>query len=197
MNTVACSYADLGRHADALELFEQTLALQKAKLGPDHRATLLSMWGVAHNLVKLNRGAEAVPVIDECVRHATSKLVSPRLVPCMMGLRLRHFEKTQDAAGCRQTAELWENLKRTDADSLYNAARMRAVTAAVQRAADKSSEGGRQADAEAERAMTWLTQALAAGYKNAAHMKQDKDLEALRSRADFTKLVTTLEGVRD
>jgi len=28
-------------------------------------------------------------------------------------------------------------------------------------------------------------------------MKQDKDLHALRDRADFTKLVTTLEGIRD
>src|SRR5262249_52423573 len=99
--------------------------------------------------------------------------------------------------GCRQTAEMWENLKRTDADSLYHAARMRAVTAAVFRAADKSPTGGKQADAEADRAIVWLKQAVAAGYKNAAHMNQDKDLAALRDRADFMKLVTMVEGIRD
>jgi hypothetical protein len=42
----------------------------------------------------------------------------------------------------------------------------------------------------------FLEQAVAAGYKNAAHMKQDKDLDALRDRADFTKLVTMLQGIR-
>jgi hypothetical protein len=92
---------------------------------------------------------------------------------------------------------MWEDLKRTDADSLYKAARMRGVTAAVFRATDTSPEGSRQADAEADRAMTWLKQAIAAGYKDAAQVQQDRELAALRDREDFTKLVTRLEGNRD
>jgi serine/threonine protein kinase/tetratricopeptide (TPR) repeat protein len=194
MNNVAWSYGALGRHADALKLYEETLALQKAKLGPGDRDTLLSMWGVAHNLVKLNRGAEAVPVIDECVRRAPATVVHPRLLPCMMALRLRHFEKARDAGGCRQTAEMWEGLKRSDAESLYIAARMRAVTAAVLHEAESSSAAARPADAEADRAMAWLKQAVAAGYNNAARVKQDNDLEALRDRADFTNLVARLQA---
>jgi tetratricopeptide (TPR) repeat protein len=195
-HNLAIGYDTLGRHADALKLREETLALRQARLGPDHPHTLRSMWYVAESLAKLERGEEAVPIIDECVRRAAGKIVQPDLLPGVMNLRLRHFEKMKDAASCRQTAEMWEYLKRTDADSLFNAARMRAVTAAVIRA-DKSSEGGKQADAEADRAMAWLKQAVAAGYKNAAHLKQDKDLDALRDRADFTKLVTMLEGIRD
>jgi tetratricopeptide (TPR) repeat protein len=197
MNNLAVSYDALGRHADALALCEETLALRKAKLGPDHPDTLLSMGGVAESLVKLDRGTEAVPVIDDCVRRATDKIVHPALLPGVLDLRLRHFEKIRDAAGCRQTAEMWENLKRVDAISLYNAACMRAVTAAVLRAADRFPTGDKQADAEADRAMAWLKQAVAAGYKDAAHIKQDKDLDALRDRADFTKLVTMVEGIRD
>jgi serine/threonine protein kinase len=193
MNNLANSYHGLGRYADALALYEQTLALRMAKLGPDHPDTLRGMWGVADSLVQLGRGAEAVPVIDECVRRAAGKVVDPRLLPALLELRLRHFEKTRDAAGCRQTAAMWENLKRTDAGSLYNAACMRAVTAAVIRGADTSPEGGRQADAEADQAMDWLKQAVAAGYNNAAHIKQDRDLDALRDQADFTKLVTVLQ----
>jgi hypothetical protein len=104
------------------------------------------------------------------------------------------LHQARDAAGCRQTAEIWESLKRADANGLYNAACMRAVTAAVLRAADQSSEGGKLADAEANRAMARLKQAVAAGYKNAAHMKQDRDLDALRDRADFTKLLTGLQA---
>jgi serine/threonine protein kinase len=194
---LALSYAALGRHADALRLREQTLARMKAKFGPDHPETLQVTWVVAESLVALDRGAEAVPLIDDCVRRATGKVVDPDLLPGVMLLRLRHFEKVRDAAGCRQTAEMWENLNRTDADSLYNAACMRAVTAAVLRASDGSPAGREQADAEADRAMAWLKQAVAAGYKNVAHLKQDQDLDALRDRADFIKLVAGLEGRRD
>ena len=193
MYNLANFYEALGRHAEALKLHEETLALRKAKLGPDHPDTLASMGGVASCLVAVHRGAEAVPVIDECVRLAAGKDVRPDLLPRVIDLRLRHFEKTKDAAGCRQTAAMWEKLKRTDLDSLYKAACFRAVTAAVLRAADKSASTAHQADAEADRAMAWLKQAVAAGYKDAAHLKQDNDLDSLRAREDFKKLVAALE----
>ena len=112
-----------------------------------------------------------------------------------MDLRFRHFEKTKDPAGCRTSAQLWEKLKRDDADTLYDAACFRAATAAVVQAADKSRKPQAAATAEADRAMTWLQQeAVAAGYKNVAHMKQDTDLDALRDREDYRKLVMQLEG---
>jgi hypothetical protein len=153
--------------------------------------------GVAHSLVKLDRGAEALPLIDDCVRRAAATNVAPEMLPCLIDLRLRHFEKARDAVGCRQTAEMWEGLKRTDADSLYDAACMRAVTAAVFRAADASPAGRAQADAEADRAVALLTRAVAAGYKDAAHVERDTDLDALRDREDLAKLVRRLEGRRD
>jgi tetratricopeptide (TPR) repeat protein len=196
LHNLANSYAALGRHADALPLFEQTLARLKARLAPDHPTTLVSMRGVAASLVALERGAEAMRLIDDCVRRSAGKPVHPGLLPSVLNLRLRHFAKTRDATGCRQTAEMWENLKRPDAASLYIAARLRAVTAAVTRAADPSGAGGKQADAEADRALAWLRQAVAAGYRNAAQMKGDSNLDALRGRADFTKLVTVVQGRR-
>ena len=133
-----------------------------------------------------------MPVIDECVQRAAGKVADQRLMPSVLDLRLRHFEKVKDPAGCRQTAEMWEKLNRADAASLYNAACMRAVTAAVLRAADPSPAGAQQACAEAERAMAWLKQAVAAGYKDAAHMAKDPDLAFLRDREEFKKLLTEL-----
>jgi tetratricopeptide (TPR) repeat protein len=196
MNNLAASYAALGRHADALKLREETLALRKAKFGPDHGYTLGSMANLAESLVRLGRGAEAVPIIDECLERAAGKVVPPQLIPGVVDLRLRHYEKANDAAGCRQTAEMWEQLKRTDAGSLYGAARLRAVTAAVLRANDKSEKAAKEAAAEADRAMAWLKQAVAAGHKDAAPMKQDKDLDALRDRPDFKKLLADLEAAK-
>src|SRR5262249_48347390 len=122
MHNLANSYSSLGRHADALRLHRHVLTLMKAKLGADHPTTFLSRMAVAHDLDQLDRGSEALPVIDDCVKRATAKAADPRLLPRVMNLRLRHFEKARDAAGCRQTAQMWEDAKRSDAESLYRAA---------------------------------------------------------------------------
>jgi hypothetical protein len=132
-----------------------------------------------------------VPIIDECLRLATGKTADPRFSG-LADLRLRHFEKAKDAAGCRASAELWESMGLTDRGSLYNAACYRAVTASIARAADRSPDGVRAADAEADRAMAWLRRAVAAGFKDAAALERDRDLDALRERDDFRKLTAEL-----
>jgi hypothetical protein len=55
---------------------------------------------------------------------------------------------------------------------------------------------GKSADKKqqyAERAMELLHQAVKAGYTNAAHMKENTDLDSLRGREDFKKLLQELE----
>jgi serine/threonine protein kinase/tetratricopeptide (TPR) repeat protein len=193
MNNLANSYYALGRYAEALRLNAETLALRRATLGPEHPDTLMSMWGEAQSLVAVHRGPEAVRLIDECFQLAAGKNVDPRLLPWVVDLRSRHFEQTKDAAGCCQTADMWEKLKRTDPNSLYKAACFRAAAAGVLRSADKSDSAAHQADAETERAMGWLKQAVAAGYKDGAHVKKDRDLDSLRAREDFKRLISELE----
>lgn len=89
--------------------------------------------------------------------------------------------------------ELWENLHRTDGRSLYNCACYRAVAAKVIRATDRSSAGAKEYETEANRAITWLQQAVATEYKT-DQIKEDVDLDALRDRADFRQLVSQLEA---
>jgi serine/threonine protein kinase/tetratricopeptide (TPR) repeat protein len=215
MDSLAANYVRADRHADALKLYREMLRIRKAKFGLDHPETLTSMYGVARSLIELNRSGEALPIIDECLRLAAGKslrvvaaryddpltniygTVAPDLIPALLYLRLQHFEKTRDAAGCRATAEMWERFKLTDASSLYDAACMRAVTAAVIRASDKSKTTAQEAIAEADRAMVWLKQAVAAGYRDAAHMIEDKDLDALRGREDFKKLLAGLQESKE
>ncbi len=194
MNQLASSYTALGRHVEALKLHEETLALRQANLNPDHPNTLQSMRDVAASLVQLDRGAEAVAIIDDCVKRAAGTMDHLELISSAMELRLRHFEKSANAAGCRATSEKWEKLARTDADSLYTAACMRAVTAAVIRATDKSVAGAKQVEIEADQAMDWLRKAAAAGYKNADHIRKDANLDTLRTRDDFQKLLSSLEN---
>jgi hypothetical protein len=46
----------------------------------------------------------------------------------------------------------------------------------------------------AAQTLTTLRQAVANGYQDAAHMKGDNDLDALRPRGDFKKLRAELEA---
>jgi serine/threonine protein kinase len=197
MNDLATIYETLGRQGDALKLYETTLSLQKARLGSDHPDTLLTMCGVASCLVAVQRGAEAVSVIDECVRRAAGKVVDPQIFPVMIDLRLRHFAKTGDAANCRETTVMWEKLKRTDPASLYKSACFHAVTAKLLSAAGKSTSDTDQSAVEADSAMERLKQAVAAGYKDAAQFNKNSDLDYLRNREDFNELAASLRPPKE
>ncbi len=147
---------------------------------------------MAQDLIKLDRGAEAMPILDECLQRAVGKRVHQNF-PEVADYRLRHFEKAKDAEGCRTTAELWEKQERTDAESLYQAAICRAVTAAVLKQVNApGTRAAGLAKDEADRAMTWLKKAVAAGYSDVAEMKTGKDLDTLRDRADFEELLAAL-----
>jgi serine/threonine protein kinase len=183
----------LKRYAESLKFHTEAFALRKAKLGPDHRDTLFSMWGVATNLLILDQGPKAIPIIDECLqRAAAGKPVDPRFSG-LADKRLEYFEKLKDPAGCRATAELWEKMRCTDAGSFYNAARYRAVAAAISKTAkNPGADAARLAVEQADQAMAWLQKAIAAGFKDKAKLKEDKDLDALRDRDDFKKLLADL-----
>jgi tetratricopeptide (TPR) repeat protein len=190
MNNVAENYEGLGRFSDALKLHQETLALRKTKLGADHPETLWSTSRVAKCLVKLGRGAEAVPEIDDCLQRASGKPIDADLVPTLVEARLRYFETTKNGAGCRASAEMWERLGRTDSEALYQAACRRAVAATVFGATGNAN----QESAEAERALAWLAKAVAAGFKDLSRIKTDADLNVLRDRPDFKKIVADLEA---
>jgi tetratricopeptide (TPR) repeat protein len=195
LNNLANSYAALGRLDEALKLREEALALWKAKLGPDHPATLWSMGNLAESLIRHDRWSEAMAILDDCLRRVEGKAVDPRLVASVLELRLRAFAKQRDASGCRQAAAMWERLDRKDADSLYGAACLRAITAAVFRSKSSEADGARQAGLEADLAMAWLSKAVAAGYdtpQHLAHMTRDPDLDAFRDRDDFRRLMAGL-----
>jgi serine/threonine protein kinase/tetratricopeptide (TPR) repeat protein len=57
----------------------------------------------------------------------------------------------------------------------------------------QKSEGRADAQFYADEAMKMLRDAIAKGFMDAAHMKQNTDLDALRGREDFTKMLAELE----
>ena len=74
MHSLAYSYDALDRHAEALKLREETLALQKAKLGPDHPDTLLSMHSLGSSYQLLGRHAEALKLYEATLALQKAKL---------------------------------------------------------------------------------------------------------------------------
>jgi hypothetical protein len=108
-------------------------------------------------------------------------------------IKVKLGRAAEAAADCRETTEAFEKLNRTDAGSLYNAACFRALLAAGLRGGAPSADSTKQANEEADRAMTWLKKAVAAGFHDAANMSKDQDLDALRDRDDFKKLLSDLQ----
>ena len=188
MTNLARTYAALGRHDESLKLHQEVLATRRRQLPADHPATLTSLSAVVAALVEAKRVGEAVPLIDEYVPLANAKGIKPKTARSMMEQRLRHFQGANDPAGCRATAEKWEKLGHPGSGSLYAAARMRAVAAALYAKASRPAE----AAADADRAMGWLAKAVEAGYQDRAEAEADKDLDALRGRADFLGLLASL-----
>jgi serine/threonine protein kinase/tetratricopeptide (TPR) repeat protein len=192
MYMIGNTLGHVGRYVEALKWHQDALTLRKAKLGPNHRETLYSMWGVAENLFKLGRGPDALAISAECLERAAADPAAD--FSLLANHRVEYCADTNDAKGCARTAELWENMRRTDPASLYAAARYRAVAAGIFRDGDPAPSGQKQAEAEADRAMAWLQKAVAAGFSDQGRLAKSKDFDSVRDRADFRKLMAELEA---
>jgi serine/threonine protein kinase/tetratricopeptide (TPR) repeat protein len=136
-------------------------------------------WGRAKVLDQLSRYAEAVADWDKTV-----ELTDPNQRPLMQAsralARLR-AGKVDDAMA--EIAELTK-LKGWTAVGWYTFARMYALASTK----DKAKE-----EEYAQRAVALLRQAVQAGFKDVAQMKKDSNLDPLRQRDDFRKLMAELD----
>jgi serine/threonine-protein kinase len=99
-------------------------------------------------------------------------------------------------ATAAKTAEQVAQLGWDPAEESYDAACALAqcVSLAEKDAKLTTAERPQQVRAYADRALELLRQAVANGYKNAARMKQDPDLQPLHARPEFQHLLATLEA---
>jgi tetratricopeptide (TPR) repeat protein len=193
MQHVAESLLVLGRKDEALKVAEESLALHRSKLGSGHLDTIQSMLTLAEVYSALNRNAEAVKLGEEGLAYRKSKLGPdhPRTLQAMNYLatfyaavgRYADSLKLLEETLALQKAKLGPNHRAT-VITIYNIACGNALLI------PKVSDGHKQA----ELAMDWLNQAVAGGFKDVAQIKKDTDLDALRGRDDFKKLVAELEA---
>ena len=172
------------RHAEALPRNEALFAARTAALGPNDLETIHSQEMVARGLLLLGqRVPEALVLLDGVIAHGQRKAGRNHgeRMWTLLDIRLRHFERTHDAAECRATARMLDAYAFPAPARLYDSACFHAVAAA------QFQRGGHdiEANAEAEVAMQFLAKAVKAGYDDRANVATDTDVDALRSRADF------------
>ena len=135
--------------------------------------------GRAQALDKLNRHADAVKDWDKAVELAERGL-SPRS-RAMRALSLLNAGRSEDAV---DEVIVLTKLKGWDRAALYNFACIYSV------AGTKKKTNQEQ---YAQRAVALLRRAIQAGYKDIPHIQSDNDLDGLRDREDFKKLMSELK----
>ena len=102
-----------------------------------------------------------------------------RMNPASAAIARRSLARAGEHAKAVAEANALAEAKDVDGGMLYNLACVCALAATAVR------DDAKLQDQYAARAVELLRQAVAKGYKEAAHMKKDKDLDALRDREDF------------
>ncbi|HVJ79608.1 MAG TPA: tetratricopeptide repeat protein, partial [Planctomycetia bacterium] len=185
-----CNFGNLlrseGKPADSLPLYDlaiRTLTPVHEKEPRDVRARSFlrnSHLGQALAYGLLNKHAEAVKDWDRAVA-----LSSAAEQPTLGAKRAASLALAgQVAKAVDEISELAKSAK-PNAGQWYDFACVYAVASG--KVADKKQE-------YAGRAMELLQQAVKAGWTEAAHMKQDSDLDPLRDRDDFKMLLADLEA---
>jgi serine/threonine protein kinase/tetratricopeptide (TPR) repeat protein len=193
MCALAGSYDAVSQPADAKKTRDEAIAFVRKRLSSGDPSALSGVGDVAKSFIDAGRDAEAIALIDDAVRTMAGKSIDSGAIVDLLDLRLRHFAKKRDPAGVRGTAEHLERLEFKDPAGLYAVAYFRAVVAGVVRDAG-GPDAAKHAAAESDRGMEQLRGAVAAGYRNVRHMKEDPDLKPLQNRDDFKRLIADLEA---
>ena len=137
-------------------------------------------------------------MLDEALAHHQAALqANPRHPDYRQFYRNHLAVLTQNCAGERdqaaalQVAGQLRDLGWDPAADAYTAACGLAQCVAIVENDDQAGKEQRRQQAQfyADQAMTMLRHAVAKGYKDAVHMKKDTDLDPLRKRDDFQKLL--------
>jgi tetratricopeptide (TPR) repeat protein len=185
-----CNFARLlrdgGKPADSLAWFQKAIDMLRPvheQQPRDVRASLFlrnSHLGRAEANDQLGRFAEAVKDWDRVI-----KLSAKPEEPGLRAARANSHVRAGQVADAVADVAALAKISSWNAGQLYDFACIYAVASG--KVAGKKQE-------YSARAMELLHKAVHAGFKDAAHIKQDSDLDALRDRDDFKKLLAGLEA---
>ena len=171
---------------------------------PDLRNDLAATLGNLANLCNLRRNfATAKECLEKARPHHLAALkANPRHPTYRQFYRNNLLALVQahagllDPAAAVQTAQTARDLGWDGAADAYDAACALALCIPIVEKHEQLDADKRKAVVQfyGDAAMKLLREAVAKGFKDAAHMKQDSDLAPLRQRPDFQKLLKDLEA---
>jgi serine/threonine-protein kinase len=182
---------DSGRPADSLTWYARAVTTLGAVLAREPRQAMArrflrnAHWGRADALTRLGRHAEALKDWERAAElEGGPQRGWFRLQRALALARLKEH--------ARAAAEADELAWAQDAapGTLYDLACVFALSAA------SAGDDPKQTESYAARAVELLRQAVAKGYQDIAHLKNDPDLKTLRMRDDFRQLLRSLEAKR-
>jgi serine/threonine protein kinase/tetratricopeptide (TPR) repeat protein len=208
-NTLGSLLRRMARPSEAEAVFRSAFSVQKqlAAEFPTVSDYQNELAGTMVNLAELSRDrkefSDARDLLESAAPHHQIALKSNPRNPTY-----RHFFMNNrialvltsaslgDPIVAAQVAEQLAALGWDPAADAYNAAcALSQCVPVVEKDANLSEAKRRElATSYADRALGMLRQAISKGFKDAAHMKKDTDLNPLRSRADFRKLLAELEA---
>jgi serine/threonine-protein kinase len=185
----------------ALKDFERLVEQHPAV--PEYRNDLA---GICVNLALFLRGkdsAEMRRLLEQALPHHQAAL---RANPNDLGYRRPYYANLAtlapllldqgDHAAAADTAGRLSEAALNPVNDVYNAACYLARCGPLAEKDDKLPEAKRKelAQSYGDRALALLRQAVQNGYKDITHLKEDKDLDSLRRREDFQRLLGELEA---
>jgi serine/threonine protein kinase/tetratricopeptide (TPR) repeat protein len=170
-----------GRPSESLEWFDRAIRTLTAVYEQDRRFGLVRQ-DLRYTHMRRAEAYDRLQKYDEAVKDWSRaiELSSNEEQPTPRIKRATSWVNGgQIARAIAEVAELTRS-SNWNAEQWYDLACIYAIASG--KIADKKQ-------AYADRAMEMLTKALTAGYKDMAHLKQDEDLDSLRNRDDFKKLL--------
>ena len=156
--------------------------------------------------------AEWIGIVQQAIqqcRHAATALGDwktlldqpAEVLPALLEMRGTQSVQAGRAADAVQAVAKLRELGTATAGQLYNAARVYSLcAAAIKPDPDPLTAESRRAGTARQQhiadALATLREAIAAGWKDFAHMQKDPDLAPLLDREDFEKLITELEKTK-
>jgi serine/threonine-protein kinase len=209
LNDLGILLKDTGRAKEAEATNRDALDVQKRLAAdhpdePDYQCDLAKTMVSLAELSRLRKeDAAARRLLEAAGPHADRALQAGPGFPYYREVVRDHRQllaatllELGDHASAAQAAD---DLARVGAEPANDAYKAAACFSRCVRLAEKDtrlSNGRRQelTHAYGEQALAALRQARANGYKDAAHLKTDRDLDPLRQRDDFKKLLAELEN---
>ncbi|ANM32422.1 hypothetical protein ABI59_21680 [Acidobacteria bacterium Mor1] len=184
MNSLAVLYDDVGRPDEAEPLYLESLEAQRQRHGDDHPETIDYLNNLARFYFRQGRVNDAVPMFEDAL--AARRKVQGDEHPATM-------RSISNLAYIYQSLQRWDEAEPLYTEALESMTRVHGPTHPNVQTVLYNMACYESLRGEPQQAIERLKQSVDAGWARPELMKQDSDLEPIRSHPRFASLVAQSE----